>query len=89
MARFYTEADMDISPDEFLEECSNSEIKTVLDWLLSNEYITGVNINKHDNIRMSIQEEEFNKCLINLRDTYYNLTNEELEVISKLSKKFR
>lgn len=86
MPQFYkdVEAEINLSIDEFIEECSEKDINTFVDILKSTGRWFILNSNKAD----SIPETEFNNILINIYQNRLRLTNEEDELLRKIASRF-
>ena len=67
---------IDIDPSEYVDECSKSEIKELIDELVIHGYI-----NQSDSLidkeKISLMEQEFHEKLDKLKSKYYNLSPEE------------
>jgi hypothetical protein len=82
MPVFYEEAEFEMDPRDFLEECSPREIEEIIGHLeemghlskIRNEYGIG-----------SILENEFQKMIGKISSSRLRLTNEEEEIIKKIS----
>lgn len=70
----YLDVNIDINVDDFLEECSEFEIKEVLEWLSNNDYDLK-------------EENENNKDLLKLLDVFV-LTAEDELTIKNIAKKY-
>lgn len=86
MPQFYkdVEAEINLSIDEFIEECSEKDINTFVDILKSTGRWFILNSNKAD----STPEIEFNNILINIYQNRLRLTNEEDELLRKIASRF-
>jgi len=84
--------DINISPEEFLSECRERDIKKIITWLIEGKYIKSAHIDRVKYViticDMRYQEYNFNKNLDALRNAYYSLSIEEEEEILKIAKKF-
>jgi hypothetical protein len=85
MPTFYTE-DLEIDVDEFISSCSGYEIDQIIKILIEEDYIKPNSINNED--KLGFTESEFFKKLDKLKDVYYTIDNEDLEVIDKMLKKY-
>lgn len=81
MPSFYVD-DVDISVSEFLDSCSSKERKELIKLLQVDNYY----IRDEDN--ENALEKEFNDEVIKLLGKRHLLTNEEEELILKITKKF-
>lgn len=75
---------VEISVNDFLSECDGRDINNVINWLkrngeLSNNDVHGAN---------SIPHEMFLESVDKVAQNYYQLTNEEQELIEKIAKRF-
>ena len=85
MPNFYSEAEVDIDVNEFMDACSRHEIEEVIDYLKETGYLSHL---KNDS-NMSLNESEFENNLLAISGNYLNVTKEEEEVISKIAKRFK
>jgi hypothetical protein len=81
MPSFYVE-DVDISVSEFLDSCSSKERKELIKLLQVDNYYF------RDEDNENALEKEFNDEVIKLLGKRHSLTNEEEELILKITKKF-
>jgi hypothetical protein len=74
---------IDIDPSEYVDECSKSDIKELIEELVFHGYI-----NKSDSLidkeKISLMEQEFHEKLDNLKSKYYNLSPEDEETLKTL-----
>lgn len=84
MPTFYKDVDAEInlSVDEFIELCSEKDINEFIETLKATGQWIILNNLAHNE---SIQETEFNKMLIKLYKNRLQLTNEEDEILRKIS----
>lgn len=82
MPTFYTE-DLDIEVDDFLDDCSESEIKKVIQWLKDSDYLPDNVANPE--YEQSFQDAEYDGALMNLVGKRFKLTTEQEELIINLS----
>lgn len=78
------ETEIDLSIDEFLEECSERDIQEFIDTLKATKRWFILNLNKTD----SIPETEFNNILIKIYTNRLQLTPEEDEMLKKIASRF-
>ena len=80
------EVDVDVDVDiiEILDECSSSEIKEVIDWLVDNDYIKSERTTKSE----SLMEEEWNDVINKLHTLRQRLTIEEEQIIKSIINKY-
>ena len=83
MPTFYTE-DLDIEVDDFLDDCSSSEIQEVIQWLKDSDYLPQ-NVATSE-AEQSFQDAEFDGALMNLVGKRFKMTQEQEELIINLSK---
>jgi hypothetical protein len=78
---------IDIEPSEYVDECSQSDIKELIEELVFHGYI-----NKSDSLidkeKNSLMEQEFRENLDNLKSKYYNLSPEDEETLKNLFLKY-
>lgn len=83
MPTFYTE-DLDIDVYEFLYACDEKEIDEIIEYLADEKFI-----DKPNNVsKLGVMESEFSDKLNNLKNYYYSISSEDLEIIDKLIKKY-
>lgn len=89
MATVYTtvDVDVDIEIDEFVDSCSDKEIKALLRYLGESGYL-GSNKYK-DESKMTANEVEFNDKMSLLSDKYYQMSVEDIQMIENLYNKYR
>ena len=80
-----TYVDVEIDALEVIEECSNSEIRDILDYLEENNYIKGEMRIDPD---ASHAEVEFQTTIDKLSKLYLQITQEDLDVLEKIAKKY-
>jgi len=83
MPTFYTEH-LDIEVDEFLDDCSSTEIQEVIQWLKDSDYLPQ-NVATPET-HQSFQDAEFDGALMNLVGKRFKLSTEQEELIINLSK---
>lgn len=84
MPTFYTE-DLDIEVDEFLDDCSSSEIQEVIQWLKDSDYLPQ-NVATSES-QQSFQDAEFDEALMNLVGKRFKLSLEDEKSIMTISNK--
>jgi hypothetical protein len=89
MATVYTnvDIDVDIEIDEFVDSCSNRDIKDLIQYLTTSGHLSRFKI--LDESRMTAGEIEFNEQLISLSEKYLQMPKEEIDLISSLYNKYR
>jgi DNA-directed RNA polymerase alpha subunit len=80
MAKFYTEAEIDISPSEYLNKLNVSEIQYLI-MLLQEKKLFVKEIK-------SYKEKLFQECIEKIQENRHRLTLEEEDFIINLSQKF-
>lgn len=84
MPTFYTE-DLDISVDEFLSSCDSHDITELINALIEDGYLPNNSTPKQ---KLGVLEAEFFEKIDNLKNVYYHINNEDLELIDNLVKKY-
>jgi hypothetical protein len=79
-------ADVDIDIDDFYRELSSREKQDLVEWLKEDGYLVG-RIAEYDTPGTPMQD-MFNENINKIKNSYYQLTNEEIELIEKLAKKY-
>ncbi len=78
---------IDIEPSEYVDECSQSDIKELIEELVFHGYI-----NKSDSLidkdKISLMEQEFHENIDKLKSKYYNLLPEDEETLKNLFLKY-
>ena len=89
MATIYTtvDVDVDIEIDEFVDSCSERELKMLVRYLQKEGYLNKSNI--RDESKMTLSEIEFCDKMSLLSDKFYQMTIEDSEIIEKLYEKYR
>ncbi len=80
------DADVCIYIDEFYDELGSGEKEQLVEWLKEDGYLVG-RINEYDTPGTPMQD-MFNENINKIKNSYYQLTNEEIELIEKLAKKY-
>jgi hypothetical protein len=85
MAYFTTDAEVDVSPDEFITACSNSEIKTLIEILKADGHLkeNGVDAGQACSPMEEMYELDVNK----LHGSYHILGTDEIDLIHKIAKR--
>jgi hypothetical protein len=88
----YKEIEVDVhfevSVDDFLDACIDSDIKDVIDWLRESDYLKNYDQLVLDNNRGGNGDWEFNDAMAKLSNAFYQLSNEETNLIIQLAKRF-
>jgi hypothetical protein len=76
--------DVDIEVDEFLEACKDKEILQIIDYLIENDYLDA----PQDKSKQTATEYYWNVTISKITENRLLLTDEELEFIEKIAKRF-
>ena len=89
MVTIYTtvDVDVDIEIDEFVDSCSERELKMLVRYLQEVGYLDKSNI--RDESKMTSNEIEFRDKMSLLSDKFYQMTIEDAEILEKLYEKYR
>lgn len=82
------DVDVDIDVDEFLDDCSERDIKNVIEWLRDNDYLGDNNASISGSSTDNIMEMTYKNALNKLYNKRVNLSLEEEEFLIKLANKF-
>jgi hypothetical protein len=82
----YTNVDIDISVDDFLDECDSYDIEQVVDYLVNNGYINESAKLIENNNHVSHNKDEVVESLDIIKENYYMLSTESEELIKQLAK---
>ena len=85
MARFYTEAEIDLDIEEIYENLSDREVSKLIKLLTEEGEVISINLGKNES--MSFLDEEWKKTLINLMSNRHRLSNEDEESIKSIANK--
>ena len=79
--------DIDIEVDEFLENCSPSDIEEVIEWLTDSDYIKPNQV--EDDIELPYADAEYLNTISKLNDTIsrLRLSDEDLATIKQIADK--
>jgi len=86
---YNVDVDLDIDVDDFLSECSNREIKELINALIEDGYLKKHPLLPGHEDKLGKMEEEFLNKLYTISTKYYSISEEELEVIDTLYNKYR
>jgi hypothetical protein len=81
-----TDLDVDVDINEFYDELGSGEKETLVEWLKEDGYLVG-RIAEYDTPGTPMQD-MFNENMNKIAASYHLLTNEEIELIEKLAKKY-
>jgi len=85
MAKFWTEAEIDLDIEEIYENLSDREVNKLIKLLVEEGEVISTNAGKNDS--MSFLDEEWKKTLIKLIDNRHRLSNEDEEIIKQIANK--
>ena len=85
MARFYTEAEIDLDIEEIYENLSDREVSKLIKLLTEEGEVISTNVGKNES--MSFLDEEWKKTLLNLMNNRHRLSNEDEELIKSIAQK--
>jgi hypothetical protein len=84
----HVDVDVDIDVEDFLTECSSGEINDLINVLAKDGHLSSKQAIKASSKGLSILEEEFfNKCT-ELALKFYSMSDQEIELIENLHKKY-
>jgi len=90
MPRFYqeVEADIDIDVEDFIYECSDRDIEKIIQLLIEEGRLPKT-LEKHSKSQnLTLNDKMWYETTGKLRDNRLSLTNEEIEYIENISKRF-
>lgn len=82
------DVDVDIDVDEFLDDCSERDIKDVIEWLKDNDYLDDNNVSIPGSSTDNVMEITYKNALNKLYNKRVNLSLEEEEFLINLANKF-
>jgi hypothetical protein len=85
MATFYAEAEVDVEPDEFLEKCTDKELKEIYE-SLKEDYEMEEKV-EEESVRSEGQR-NFNRYLRALKENWITVSKEDTQIIEVLGKKY-
>lgn len=83
MAYIYTEVEVDIDVDDFLDSCSRREKEQIIKKLKEGDLWEDT-----ESENLSLMEIEWSETLTKLANARLRLTNEEEEIIKKIANKY-
>lgn len=83
MAYIYTEVEVDIDVDDFLDSCSRREKEQIIKKLKEGDLWEDT-----ESENLSLMEMEWSETLTKLANARLRLTNEEEEIIKKIANKY-
>jgi hypothetical protein len=84
----HVDVDVDIDVEDFLAECSSGEINDLINALAKGGHLSSKQAIKVSSKGLSLLEEEFSNKCTELAPKFYSISNEELELIENLHKKY-
>jgi len=81
---FYTDVEVNVDYDDFLEACSVNEINRVIEWLEDNNYIQP-NMSKSNYRNNNTQDDIFNDMVYKLINNRWKLSKEDQQKIEIIS----
>jgi len=85
---YHVDVDVDIDVDDFLAECSSGEINDLINALAKDGHLSSKQITKASSKGLSVLEEEFSNKCIELAPKFYSMSDQEIELIENLHKKY-
>jgi hypothetical protein len=85
MARFWVDAEVDLTVNEIYENLSDSDILKLVDLLVEEGVVISTNTSKNES--MSFLDQEWKKTLITLMNNRHRLSNEDEETIKSIANK--
>jgi hypothetical protein len=86
-SEFSSSIEIDIEPSEFVDNCSRSEIKELIEILVNERHLPKSVLRKL-NTSYSPLEEEFSDKLDELSKKYHSISSEDEEILNKIFKKY-
>jgi hypothetical protein len=81
--------DFDVNVDDFLDECSESDIRDIIDYLIDNDYISSEHKHSFKNdSNICAAESMFEDEISKLHNNWNRLTAEEEQTILNITKRF-
>ena len=87
MPTFYGE-DFDIDVEEFVSACNKKEIEELLKLLYEDGYLEKSGYKNVNNHRITIDRAEYLNALDTLDNAYYSVSQEDIEIIKNIAKKY-
>jgi len=85
---YHVDVDVDIDVDDFLAECSSGEINDLINALAKDGHLSSKQIIKASSKGLSVLEEEFSNKCTELAPKFYSMSDQEIELIENLYKKY-
>jgi hypothetical protein len=80
------DVDVDIDIEEYVDACSEKEIKDLIKYLIDQEHLTNTSIVTPT--KLTYEEEQFYKMLNKLALSYLSISPEDLDVLENLTNKY-
>lgn len=88
MPEFYPDS-MDISPSEFVSDCSSREIKKLIEILIEDGHLPSSVLNQTPNSKSySRLQSEFEDKTNKLSKVYHSISKDDEEILEKIFKKY-
>lgn len=78
--------DVDIDVEDFVDECSQKEIKNLIKYLVDQEYLINTAVIQED--QLTYDEEQFYMLLEKLKNSYFTMSVEDRNVLENIAKKY-
>ena len=88
MPRFEYDGNIDIDVNDFLDDCDNSEITEVIEYLIDNDFISKNDVSIAHEKTKSINDLILDEAISKIMENKIQLTDEEEQLIINLSKRF-
>ena len=88
MPYFSTDAELDISIDDFLYECDSQDIKDLINALIEEGHLTPKQVFNHKASGVTLLEQDHISMCNKLSDKFYQMSNEDIQVLETLYKKY-
>jgi hypothetical protein len=88
MPRFEYDGNIDIDVNDFLDDCTDSEITEVIEYLIDNDFISKNDVSIANAETKSINDLILDEAISKIMENKIQLTDEEEQLIINLSKRF-
>ena len=88
MPYFSTDAELDISIDDFLYECDSQDIKDLINALIEEGHLTPKQVFNHKASGVTMMEQDHINICNQLASKFYQMSNEDIQVLETLYKKY-
>jgi hypothetical protein len=85
MAKFWTEAEIDLDIEDIYENLSDREVNKLIKLLSEEGEVIPTKVS--DGVSMSFLDEEWKKTIVKLMDNRHRLSNEDEETIKTIANK--